>query len=57
VIGTSIGRPTAERNSTDKNEGEKEEINNNTSKGIIENEDKKCDDLPETTCKNIVGEY
>jgi hypothetical protein len=57
VIGTRIGRPTTERNSTDKNEGEKEEINNNISKGIIENEDKKCDDLPETTCKNIVGEY
>ncbi|CAB4002810.1 hormonally up-regulated neu tumor-associated kinase-like, partial [Paramuricea clavata] len=54
VIGTSIGRPTTERNSTDRNEVEKVEINNNTSKGIIENEDKKCDDLPEVTCKNIV---
>ena len=57
MIGTSIGRPTTERNSTDKNEVKKEEINNSISKGIIENEDKKCDDLPEMTCKNIVGEY
>ena len=57
VSGTSIGRPVTERNSTDRNEVEKEEISNDISKEVFESEDRKCDNFPEMTCENIVGEY
>ena len=58
VSGTSIGSGAAtESNSTDRSEVEKEEINNDISKEVFESEDRKCDNFPEMTCQNIVGEH